>query len=112
MKKFDIVEKVYKVYFITDGEISILYSGQDTGKSFGLWRHYFKNLIVCQIKNIKTYYLNDGIERTDCELFINGTWNEWCTKRRYIDDAIKFYKKNSELVVVDGGYPQPPKEQK
>jgi hypothetical protein len=91
------MEKVYSVYFITDGDISILYSGQDTGRNFGVQygvRQLPKNLIVCLIKNINTYFLND-IECTDCELFINGIWKEWSTKRLYIDDAIKFYEKNS-----------------
>jgi hypothetical protein len=99
MEKSNIVEKVYNVYFITDGDISVLYSGQDTGKNFGVQygvRQLPKNLIVCQIKNINTYYLNNtNIECTDCELFINGKWKEWSTKREYIDNAIKFYEKNS-----------------
>lgn len=86
------------VYFITDGKISVLCSGQDTGGNFGVQygiEQYRKHLIVCQIKDIHTYTL-DGtdIECTDCLLCINGDWKSWSTKRQYIDDAIEFYKNN------------------
>ena len=87
------MEKVEKVYFLTDGDMSVLYRGQDTGIHFGVQygvRQLPKNLIVCLVKNINTYYLNN-IECTDCELFIHGKWIAWSTKRAYIDDAIKFY---------------------
>ena len=90
------MEKVEKVYFLTDGDISVLYRGQDTGNNFGVQygvRQLPKNLIVCQVKNINTYYLNNtDIECTDCELYINGKGKAWSTKRAYIDDAIKFFK--------------------
>jgi hypothetical protein len=101
------MEKVYNVYFITDGEISVLYSGQDTSKNYGVQfgvRQLPKNLIVCQIKNIKTYVLSGtNIVCADCELFIHGVWKEWSTKRQYIDDAIKFYENNNQLTRL-GGY--------
>ena len=90
------MEKVEKVYFLTDGDISVLYRGQDTGNNFGVQygiSQLPKQLIVCLLKNINTYYLNNtDIECTDCELFIHGKWKKWSTKREYIDDAIKFYK--------------------
>jgi hypothetical protein len=89
------MQKVYKVYFLTDGDISVLYSGQDTGENFGTQygvKQLPKNLIVCQIKNINTHYLEGtNIECTDCDLLINGHWKEWSTKREYINDAIRFY---------------------
>ena len=92
------MEKVYSVYFITDGDISILYSGQDTGRNFGVQygvRQLPKNLIVCQIKNIKTTFPSANFEYTVCELYIHGKWKVWATARKFIDDAIKFYEKNS-----------------
>ena len=91
----ELEKEVYDVYFITDRYVSVLYSGQDTGENFGTHcgaKQLPKDLIVCKIKNINTYLNDRNVECTDCELFMNGTWKAWSTKREYIDAAIKFYK--------------------
>lgn len=95
---------VYKVYFVTDGDISVLYDGQDTSKNFGAHIGICqkpKNLEVCYIKNlviIKHDFMDFSTCR--CDLCIPSKYGshfiKFSTKNDNIIRAIKYFSENSK----------------